>query len=331
MLRDFQNVIRNDSESNKHLLLGNGFSIAWKPNIFKYESLYEQADFQNLSLDIKKVFESLKTKDFEHVMRDLIASVQILKVYSPGNKSLIKQIKSDAEKLKNILVKTIADNHPESPSSIKESEYYCCTRFLSNFKNVYTLNYDLLLYWTIMHYNSKEQVIYDDGFRTPEYGKQEYVTWEVENTNKQNIHYLHGALHLFDAGAELQKYTWVNTGITLLQQIKAALDKDFFPVFVVEGESKEKKERINHSNYLSRSYRSFSSIGGAVYIEGHSLAQNDNHIIELIPKSKVRNLFVGIFGDHNTRENKLIIRAANALVSKRKNPKIPLSVEFFNS
>jgi len=31
--------------SKRHLLLGNGFSIALKPDIFSYGSLYENADF----------------------------------------------------------------------------------------------------------------------------------------------------------------------------------------------------------------------------------------------------------------------------------------------
>ena len=44
-----------------------------------------------------------------------------------------------------------------------------------------------------------------------------------DNTDRQNIHYLHGALHLFDAGSELKKFTWVNTGRRLTEQIREAL------------------------------------------------------------------------------------------------------------
>ena len=61
----------------------------------------------------------------------------------------------------------------------------------------------------------------DDGFRKPE-DDAPYVTWEPENTYKQNVYYAHGGLHLFDAGAVLQKYTWSNTGIPLIKQIRAA-------------------------------------------------------------------------------------------------------------
>ena len=60
----------------------------------------------------------------------------------------------------------------------------------------------------------------------------------------QNIHYLHGALHLFDAGHQLQKYTWVNTGNALVDQATEALKNDLFPVFVAEGDSKSKLTKI---------------------------------------------------------------------------------------
>src|SRR3546814_6226682 len=57
----------------------------------------------------------------------------------------------------------------------------------------------------------------------------------------QRVHYLHGALHLFDAGAELQKYTWVNTGKPLLEQAREAMGADKFPLFVAEGRSDERR------------------------------------------------------------------------------------------
>ena len=141
---------------------------------------------------------------------------------------------------------------------------------------------------------------------------------------------MHGALHLFDAGAELQKYTWVNTGIKLIDQIRAALDNDFFPLFVSEGESSGKKKKIVHSNYLSRGLRSFASITGSLFIYGHSLADNDEHILRLISKGKVEKLFVGLYGNVKSRDNKAMLRRAAELVNKRNNNK-PLEIYFYSS
>jgi len=47
--------------TKRHLLLGNGFSIACRPDIFIYGKLFEQADFSNLSLSAKKAFDALDT------------------------------------------------------------------------------------------------------------------------------------------------------------------------------------------------------------------------------------------------------------------------------
>ena len=55
-----------------------------------------------------------------------------------------------------------------------------------------------------------------------------YVVWEPENSHGQNIHFLHGALHIFDAGSEIQKYTWNNTGVRLIEQIRNALTKEYY-------------------------------------------------------------------------------------------------------
>ena len=130
----------------------------------------------------------------------------------------------------------------------------------------------------------------------------EYVTWEPENTYQQNVYYLHGALHIFDAGVEIQKYTWINTGIRLIEQVRTALQQNLYPLFVAEGASSQKLARIRHSDFLSKAQRSMLGLGGALFTYGHSLAANDSHILRLIVKSKVKQLFVGIYGADFTSE-----------------------------
>ena len=43
----FQEAIEKCEGQGKHILLGNGFSIACKKDIFLYEKLFETADFKN--------------------------------------------------------------------------------------------------------------------------------------------------------------------------------------------------------------------------------------------------------------------------------------------
>jgi hypothetical protein len=151
-----------------------------------------------------------------------------------------------------------------------------------------------------------------------------------ENTNQQNVHYLHGALHVFDAGSELQKYTWINTGVRLIEQIRSALKSNLYPVFVAEGESKQKLDKIQHSGYLSRAFRSFANVGGDLFIFGHSMADSDDHILNLMSKNKVSRVFVSLHGDPAKASNNFIRTKIEKIAAKRPT-KRPLEVTYFDA
>lgn len=171
----------------------------------------------------------------------------------------------------------------------------------------------------------------DDGFRKSgvDYDAA-YVVWEPSQSHEQNTWFLHGALHVFDAGTEIQKYTWVNTGVRLIDQIRDALNKGFFPLFVSEGTSAEKLERIRHSDYLAKAYRSFSEITGALTIYGHSLAENDEHYLKRIEKGKLSQLYIGLHGDANSDANRRIIRRADQMANNRRRS-APLAISYFDT
>ena len=193
------------------------------------------------------------------------------------------------------------------------------------------LNYDLLLYWVQMHVEEGEAPSSDDGFRTSQEDfVSSYVVWEPSQSHEQNMWFLHGALHVFDSGVEIQKFTWKNTGVRLIDQIRDALDRGLFPLFVSEGTSDEKYERIRHNDYLAKAYRSFSEIQGALFIFGHSLADNDDHYLHRIKRGKISHLYVGLYGDATTDANKQIIRRAQELAVGRP-AKRPLKITFFDA
>jgi len=98
---------------------------------------------------------------------------------------------------------------------------------------------------------------------------------------------------------------------------------------VAEGTSDEKLSHIRHNDYLAKAYRSFTEIGGALFIYGHSLAKNDEHYLKLIEKGKLSHLYVGIYGAPASPENKVIIRRAEKMnFSERRKP---LSVSFYDA
>jgi len=149
----FHDAIGHSARFKKrHLLLGNGLSIACRPKIFTYGSLFEQADFSSAPR-LPAVFKAVRTTDFEHVIKMLEDASRVVSVYSTNATKAAKQMASDAEVLKEILIETVANNHPRIPNEIADEQFWACRRFLSYFLGdanrdgkVYTMNYDLLLY-----------------------------------------------------------------------------------------------------------------------------------------------------------------------------------------
>lgn len=320
--------------SKRHLLLGNGFSIACRPNIFRYDKLFEQADFSALTHAAKSAFSALRTTDFERVIKALRDSATIAGLYAMTS-DRVAAMRGDADALKELLVQTIALSHPALPGDISDEEYACCQRFLDNFNTTYTFNYDLLLYWTHMHRENRTDVQSDDGFRTSQSDfesgiRSDYVVWESSQSHDQNMWFLHGALHVFDSGTEIKKYTWNRTGVRLIEQIRDALSRDFFPLFVAEGSSKEKLERVRHSDYLAKAYRSFQEIQHCLFIYGHSLAANDEHYLRLMEKGKLAHIYVGLYGDPAARTNRQIMERAMAMRLAR-GKRRELRVDFYDS
>lgn len=331
----FAEAIEASSDySKRHLLLGNGFSIACRPDIFRYEKLFEQADFSKLQNSAKSAFTILETSDFERVVRVLRDSAALAAGYGVTG-AQADAMRSDADALKELLVQTIARSHPALPSDITDTEYAACQQFLDNFSTTYTFNYDLLLYWTHMHRENRADIQADDGFRSSQKDIEagttsEYVVWESGQSHDQNMWFLHGALHVFDSGSEIQKYTWNRTGVRLVEQIREALSRNFFPLFVAEGSSTEKLERVRHSDYLAKAYRSFQEIQKCLFVYGHSLAANDEHYLRLIEKGKLSHIFVGLYGDPASAANRRIAQRAHAMKLARTG-KRELIVDFYDS
>jgi len=335
--------------SKKHLLLGNGFSIACKPDIFAYGSLFEEAK-KTMSKELAAIFAAMRTQDFEEVIRALQHAAAIVSAYNPKLKRTMARMNGDAEKLKTDLIQAVAGRHPARPSDISDQRYFACRTFLSHFVGenaggkIYTMNYDLLLYWALMHEEKGPAEFialnHDDGFRKDQEDYDApYVEWQGEGAaHGQNIHYLHGALHLFDAGYQLQKYTWVNTGKALVDQANEALKKNLFPVFVAEGGSKSKLTKIQHSAYLHHNFKSFAGVcqtkpkdGTALFVFGHSFAKNDAHVLNQIGRGKIAHLFVSLHGDPSSKSNLGIRAGVDRIAALRPKAFSALKVDFFDA
>lgn len=176
----FEECIALAGTAKKHLMLGNGFSVSLFPKIFNYKTLAENIESERINM----LFDAIDTHDFEFVMRRLLEAVDIVKHYETSEK-ITNNIHDDIEELKKTLIQVISKSHPPKPSEITESQYENCRKFLVNFEKgkTYTFNYDLILYWVLMHFRDNEELKLscDDGFRYPH--EDDYVPEDERDTS----------------------------------------------------------------------------------------------------------------------------------------------------
>ncbi|WP_410659913.1 DUF4917 family protein [Amycolatopsis sp. lyj-112] len=319
------------------LILGNGFSIAFDPARFSYSALRSQAESQGmLSLTAQHLFHKLDTQDFEIVIKTLEdAAIGLYALDATKYSAEAAILSEEASKLKDALAHILAALHPERPYEIDDEAYLRVRRFLDQFDGIYTANYDLLLYWTLMQdfpeANLKPRQA-DDGFRDSGQAL-DYVVWNHLDPHSQSVFYLHGALHLYRSEDGLKKLTWRRTNEPLIDQIRGQLEADSFPLYVAEGTSSEKLTRIGTSDYLGRALRSLAAISGGLLSYGISFSKNDAHIMDAIVYSKITRLAVSLFGDVNSSSNEATIKAVQDMQSRRATSyaKVGLETAFFDA
>lgn len=302
----FEECLQKADSGKKHLMLGNGFSVGIFPNIFNYTVLAEKVK----SYEMKQLFEKLGTNDFEYVLRKLTEVLDVLECYTDID-SVRTKISETLAEFKETLINVISESHPPNPRAIVDSQYNACYDFLKHFDDgkKYTFNYDLLLYWVFMHFagDDEKKLKCDDGFRTS-HDNESIVTWEIGQEHKQCLYYIHGAMHVFSDGSEIEKYTWIQSGKTIREQVNDSLNQSKYPVFITEGTKEQKKSRINNNAYLGRCFSSLKSIQGSLFIYGHSLRDEDDHVFDFINlKSKLKNIFISLYGENTSEGNQKII------------------------
>ncbi len=272
-----------------------GFSRAWRNEIFNYANLLDAADFKDREVEIRTLFELSETYDFEAVMRSFVAAKAVLDAYGEQD-ALVESIEKDQQLLKDALISAISNTHPDRPTEVSTDQFTSVRRFLSRFDQIFTVNYDLLFYWARNMDNlPPENYSTDDGFRAG-------CKWQGHET-KQNVHFLHGGLHIFDSKTAIEKHASTKLGTGIVDLMRANLDKGKFPLFVSEPTSAKKKQKIEHNPYLDFCFRSLGKVKGTFFIQGHSMDVNDKHIFDALKMSGVNTFFVSIFGAEDSEEN----------------------------
>ncbi|MBK5262980.1 MAG: DUF4917 family protein [Peptostreptococcaceae bacterium] len=302
----------------KNLLLGNGFSMAFNPNIFSYNALQSHVAKEE-DPTLEKLFDTIKTTNFEEVMQSLDILIKLAQTFE-ANQEFIDNIKLAYTRLQERLMVTIDKIHPEHVFKLTQPEINLCGDFInpflseSNTGKVFSTNYDLLLYWVLMRYrDSSDDLIHCDGF-----GKERIdgggqsvpaidriysddLIWG-ENIGTQNVFYLHGALHLFDDRTQIIKEKY--DGTLIMEKIHNRIGNKQYPIFVTAGTGDEKLNHIMHNGYLADAYNNLKNISGSLITVGFGFGDYDKHIIQAIKAAAsqsstdcLRSVYVGVFNE----------------------------------
>jgi hypothetical protein len=215
-------------------------------------------------------------------------------------------IQADRDAIRKILVGVISENHPENQSFMDDSTKKNAHEFIEKFTNLFTTNYDLILYWLVM--SGKEK--WDDGFRRID-GDLCFNGFQ----GPSRIYFLHGALHIVRQGKSLIKLSWDGTKGKLKQLIKASIERGHYPIFVAEGDSSKKKYQIDNNRYLQKCIQALQNVEGALVIFGLSLDPAfDKHIIDAINAAKgIQRIYFGVYGDDPEMNNAEFLKYARVI------------------
>ncbi len=276
------------------LLLGNGFSLNLAGH-FNYESLFK--DFlSRLTENERKTFKSFGTNHFELIQEILINAKNVNKIFKI---TVDSRIEDALELLRNGLITSIQNNHPRS-NQIDWNQLESLSKQLTNFGDIFTLNYDLFLYHIILQMKDKSieegrYPSYSDFF-WGDYDERFKKFMDYDIRHEKHVYYLHGTLFIFKLPPDTCKLIRGDDSAELVEMIREVIvRRGVMPLFVSEGRYKEKLKAIERSNYLSFCYESFEKSKEKLVIFGSSLSEQDAHIaIAINYKKNKRELAMSI-------------------------------------
>lgn len=328
-IMDFSDALTESGARGRgrSVLLGNGFSVAYSP-AFGYSRLRDVAVMPGLSVPKDELFDHAGSSDFETVIDNLRHSADLVRLYGSGSKKFAKRMKADATLVKRGLVDAITHVHPHSAWTIPDSKYISARKFLSGFDGIFTLSYDLLLYWTLQQVHLSPVVARRDGFG-PDGGT---LKWTTAGARGQQVFYLHGAVHLHVLDRRVRKLT-LSAGSNLLDQLQKNLALGRYPLVVTEGSRRDKESRIGRSRYLTNCLQQLRAVRGDLFVHGMAFSPNDGHILDAISDgaSRIRSLYVGVFGGPSEARDEVELRAKALTRARRRNGGRKLTVHFYQS
>jgi len=276
------------------LLMGNGASIEFDKK-FTYKSLWEAAkDTDQITDKIDNLAKALHTgTNFELLMNKLFEVINVNNKFDIKSDEIINTYKS----IRKALINTVRENHCEY-DDVKD-RFNEQIPFLKNFNTIFSLNYDLLLYWIRIASNNKtkKDQFYDCFSYIGFYDEWLRNYWEINSDNQYTcVFYPHGALHLARDKQGTDKKIFAE-GVDLLKTIiHQWSNNESLPLFVSEGNSKNKMASIKRSDYLLKVYNEIlPKSGPTLVIYGWSMDEKvDGHILNQIIGGNYKKIAVHV-------------------------------------
>ena len=172
-------------------------------------------------------------------------------------------------------------------------------QFLKSFDTVLSLNYDLLVYWTMTYGLNVEDdhafkdcflgnAMFDDGW-------QRFRRPFRERTNTL-VFYPHGSLALCRDAVERESKIHAAGGGLLEAILEEWRSERVVPLFVSEGTKPQKVASIQNSYYLSTVYREvLTSTRAFLTLFGWGLGEHDRHLLQRMRNTGIQRVAVSVF------------------------------------
>lgn len=261
----------------KNVLIGNGYCLS-HPQLgeaFKWDM--HQAFCSSWSSVLPSKSMGCPESDLDEIRIDILK--KILTYYVKG---LFKAISGKEEK--NF------ENLKELYDLYKKNKKWSCSEFLEFLKclkkgkNVFTINYDPILYFEILG----ETGFFADGFCGDKFLKQEEIRGKLENSKGAKIFYLHGSW--FIQANEKNELCKLSFGSNSPHTIDTLFEGDEkMPHLILEDRWRVKKAILEFEKniYLKYCYDQLKEIQENLLVFGCSF-NKDEHIFDVIKSRKNR-------------------------------------------
>lgn len=278
----------------RSLLLGNGFSINVSLG-FGYSRLFDEAP---LSETAKELFGLFDTTNFELILARMLDAQQINTVFGFPEAGL-KRMTAEHDGIREALFAAVNRTHVRH-ADVATQSLQTVAQHLRTHDRVFTTNYDLLPYWSIMSSPLRNE--FRDMFRPQDDGLTFDPAMALWTPPRTQLFYLHGALHLW-------RDDWAGTAGKWGANLTGLLDlKDRYethpsrePLLVSEGTAKHKFLVIQRSRYLWFALQELTRDTAPLVVIGSSFGSTDEHIVAAIKAGVTpRQIAIGIHAGRAT-------------------------------